>query len=162
MTRATIPTPAAMDALGARFAAGLRALPPGAGCVVHLHGELGAGKTTLVRGVLHALGHAGRVKSPTYTLLESYPVGATTRELHHLDLYRLESPDEVEGLALRDLPAEDWLLIEWPEKGAGALPAADVAVWLEHAGEGRVVAFEALSPVGREVVDKSGVALTAN
>jgi tRNA threonylcarbamoyladenosine biosynthesis protein TsaE len=162
MSRHQVPTPDAMDALGAKLAAGLAALdadpandaPPG--CVVYLHGELGAGKTTLVRGVLHALGYDGRVKSPTYTLIESYPVPQADRELHHLDLYRLVTPDEVTGLALRDLPVEDWLLIEWPEKGTGALPPADLVAYLEHAGSGRVVSFDALTPVGRVVVDKAG------
>jgi len=158
-----VASPEAMAAVGARLAAGLLALTrertrtQPIGCVVYLHGELGAGKTTLVRGVLRALGHDGRVKSPTYTLIESYPVPQAEHELHHLDLYRLEKPEEVVGLALRDLPPEDWLLIEWPEKGTGALPPADVVAYLEHAGTGRVVSFEALTAVGRVVVDKAGL-----
>ena len=160
--RHLVATPEAMDALGARLARGLLALvdredATATGCVVYLHGELGAGKTTLVRGVLHALGHDGRVKSPTYTLIESYPVPQASHELHHLDLYRLASPDEVVGLALRDLPPEDWLLIEWPEKGTGALPPADVVAYLEHAGTGRGVSFDALTPVGQAVVDNAGL-----
>lgn len=155
MTRHVILTPDAMAALGATLAEGLSDLAADAtGCVVYLHGELGAGKTTLVRGVLHALGHDGRVKSPTYTLLESYPVPKTECELHHLDLYRLVTADEVVGLGLRDLPVSDWLMIEWPEKGAGYLPPADVVAYLEHAGSGRVVAFDALTPVGRRILDE--------
>jgi len=172
MNRRTVPTPEAMDALGAQLAQGLRALAAsaraaeesfspngeaGGGCVVYLHGDLGAGKTTLVRGALHALGHDGRVKSPTYTLTESYPVPEAARELHHLDLYRLTSPEEVNGLALRDLPSTDWVLIEWPEKGGEALLPADLVAYLEHAGTGRVVSFDPLTPAGRVVVEAGGL-----
>ena len=156
MIRLVIETPEAMAALGAQLAGGL---PDDAGCVVYQRGELGAGKTTLARGVLRALGHAGRVKSPTYTLIESYPIardgagdGGGERQLHHLDLYRLASPEEVAGLALRDLDPLDWLLIEWPENGGDALPPADLVVYLEHAGSGRAVGLDPLSPVGQRLV----------
>jgi tRNA threonylcarbamoyladenosine biosynthesis protein TsaE len=97
--------------------------------VIYLTGDLGAGKTTLTRGFLHAIGIAGTVRSPTYTLVESYKVGATTYV--HLDLYRLNEPSELENLGLRDwaTPAHVWL-IEWPERGGARLPPADLVVRL--------------------------------
>ena len=126
-----LPDETATEAFGARLAALLCA-----GDVVHLAGELGAGKTTLVRGVLRALGHAGAVKSPTYTLVESYQLGALT--VHHFDLYRLRDPLELEDLGVRDYQdGAAVLLIEWPERGAGAVPAADLVLELALAGRGR-------------------------
>lgn len=127
-----------MLALGRRLGEAARKAP--AGLTVWLEGGLGAGKTTLTRGWLAGMGHAGRVKSPTYTLLEPYvlPNGA---ELAHLDLYRLADPEELEFLGLRELAgSRQWLLIEWPEKGAGHLPAPDVAVHITFtADNGREV-----------------------
>ena len=121
----------ATEALGARLARALQA-----GDVVHLRGELGAGKTTLVRGLLRALGHAGAVKSPTYTLVESYEAPAW--RLHHFDLYRLRDPIELEDLGIRDyLDGVAMLLIEWPERGAGAVPAPDIVLELSIEAGGR-------------------------
>lgn len=145
----TVPDADAMQALGASLA---RALPSSKTAVLHLSGDLGAGKTTLVRGFLSALGHVGRVKSPTYTLVETYELDHLTA--HHLDLYRLKTPEEAEGLGLRDL--EGIVLIEWPEKGAGHLPAADLVVRLSHLGESRTAALEAMTPRGQQLVDKIG------
>jgi tRNA threonylcarbamoyladenosine biosynthesis protein TsaE len=135
-------SPEATVALGAALAA---ALP--ARAVVYLHGDLGAGKTTLVRGLLRAAGHAGAVRSPTYTLLESYaPAGG---HYHHFDLYRLGDPEELEYLGLRDLLAEDGvLLFEWPQRGEGWLPAADLHLHLAYEGERRQARLEAASPAG--------------
>lgn len=133
---------AATEALGARLAT---ALAPG--CVLYLRGELGAGKTTLARGLLHALGHRGIVKSPTYTLVEPYQVADW--RLFHWDLYRLADPEELEFLGLRDqLDGEAVLLIEWPERGQGELPAADLEIMLAYAGEGRACRLAALSAAG--------------
>jgi tRNA threonylcarbamoyladenosine biosynthesis protein TsaE len=143
----TVPDAEAMQALGASLA---RALPARTTAVLHLSGDLGAGKTTLVRGFLAALGNTGRVKSPTYTLIETYELDHRTA--HHLDLYRLKTPEEAEGLGLRDL--EGIVLIEWPEKGAGHLPAADVVVRLSHLGEGRSAAIEAMTDLGRQLAAK--------
>ena len=132
----------AQERLGACIA---RHCPPGA--VLHLDGDLGAGKTTLVRGFIQGLGHAGRVKSPTYTLIEPYEVAG--RRLQHLDLYRLADPEELEYLGLRDsLDGETIFLIEWPEKGGGLLPPADLRIVIDHLEEGRRVTLEPLSPLG--------------
>jgi tRNA threonylcarbamoyladenosine biosynthesis protein TsaE len=95
--------------------------------VLYLSGELGAGKTTFVRGFLRAHGIAESVRSPTYTLLELYPVDAVT--LLHIDLYRLRAPGELESLGLRDWARPGYLwLIEWPERGRGHLPPADLTL----------------------------------
>ncbi|HEX6929822.1 MAG TPA: tRNA (adenosine(37)-N6)-threonylcarbamoyltransferase complex ATPase subunit type 1 TsaE [Gammaproteobacteria bacterium] len=127
---------AATLALGRRL--GHAAVAPG--LVVYLEGDLGAGKSTLARGWLAGMGHGGRVKSPTYTLLEPYSLPGG-RELAHLDLYRLSDPEELEFLGLRELSDPGhWLLIEWPEKGAGHLPAADLEIRFGFpAGGGRQV-----------------------
>lgn len=115
-----------MLALGRRLGSAARAA--GAGLAIYLEGSLGAGKTTLARGWLAGMGHPGRVKSPTYTLLEPYALPAGP-DLAHLDLYRLADPEELEFLGLRELAGSgQWLLIEWPEKGTGHLPPADAVV----------------------------------
>lgn len=126
-----LPDEAATLALARRIAPTLR---PGG--VVYLRGELGAGKTTLARALLRALGVGERVKSPTYSLLERYAFDG--RQAFHLDLYRIAAPGELEWLGLDELrdPAA-LVLIEWPERGAGALPPPDLDIVLEHAGSGR-------------------------
>lgn len=118
----------AMEALGGRLA---RLLEQGG--TIHLHGDLGAGKTTLVRGLLRALGHAGTVRSPTYTLVESYVPGGL--RVHHLDLYRLIDPEQLEDIGMRELLEPGAIcLIEWPEKGAGYLPDPDLELRIVIAG----------------------------
>lgn len=103
--------------------------------LITLDGPLGAGKTTLVRGVLRGQGYSDRVVSPTYTLMEVYPING--RELVHLDLYRIADPDELEFLGLRERLGESVVLLEWPERGRGWLPDPDLEVKLSLAGEGR-------------------------
>jgi len=115
--------------LGARLA---RHLPQRA--VVHLHGDLGAGKSTLARALLRALGVTGTIRSPTYTLVEQYPLAAGGTALH-LDLYRIGDPGELEFLGL-DGEIRLWL-VEWPERGQGALPQADLDIELAVEGAGR-------------------------
>ncbi len=137
-----------MVALGTRLAT---TAPPRA--IVHLEGELGAGKTTLVRGLIRALGHEGAVKSPTYTLVEGYEIGG--RRIYHLDLYRLADAEELEFLGLRDWLAEEaLLLVEWPSRGEGVLPEADLRISIEYAGQGRRVAVEAGSAVGEAWLER--------
>ena len=120
-------------ALGAAIAAAIGDRPGG---VIYLHGPLGAGKTTVARGLLRALGVRGAIRSPTYTLLEPYELPG--RLLVHLDLYRLADERELEPLGLRDYPPERcWWLVEWPERAAARLPAADLSVVLSHEGDGR-------------------------
>lgn len=133
-------TEAAGSALG-------KALKPG-DRVIYLQGDLGAGKTTLARGLLKALGHSGRVPSPTYTLVEPYELGAYS--LRHLDLYRLRDPEELAYLGIRDMAGI--LLIEWPEKGAGYLPPADLVCRLAVAEGGRRLEWEALTPAGQALL----------
>lgn len=130
-------TPEALEDLGARFAPHL---PPGV--VVHLHGALGAGKTTLVRGILHGLGYRGNVKSPTYTLVEPYSING--KVVYHFDLYRLKDPEELEFLGIRDyLEGQGICLIEWAGRGECVLPLPDVDIHIERETEGRVVRFTA-------------------
>ena len=129
---------AAMLELGQKIA---KALADTNGCMIHLHGELGAGKTTLVRSILQTLGVTGRVKSPTYTLVEPYELGDKTA--YHLDLYRLADPEELEFLGIRDYMVPNAILfVEWPERGEGVLPPADVHIRIDYEGAGRKVLIE--------------------
>lgn len=115
------------------------------GTIIHLRGPLGAGKTTLVRGMLQALGHKGRVKSPTYSLVESYELGEKT--VHHFDLYRLGDAEEIEWMGLRDYLTESALaLIEWPERGEGFLPPPDLDIQLDYGSSGRIVQLRSEQP----------------
>jgi tRNA threonylcarbamoyladenosine biosynthesis protein TsaE len=120
-----------MRSLGEALGKALASVRDGA-LVIAIEGELGTGKTTLVGGVLHAFGVAATARSPTYTLIEPYD--AAGRQIYHLDLYRLVDPHEVEGLGIRDLlhPAAV-LLIEWPSRGAGMLPPADLDISIQYA-----------------------------
>jgi tRNA threonylcarbamoyladenosine biosynthesis protein TsaE len=128
----TLPTAAATRELGMRLGKALVSLP-GVPQVVALNGDLGAGKTTFVSGVLAGFGLAGPARSPTYTLIEPYEAGPRT--LYHLDLYRLSGPEDLEALGLRDLYVDDsTLLIEWAERGAGALPPVDLTLAFGYSG----------------------------
>jgi tRNA threonylcarbamoyladenosine biosynthesis protein TsaE len=135
--------PDATEALGHALAA-TQVMP----AVVYLHGDLGAGKSTLARAWLRALGVTGTIRSPTYTLVERYPLQGGGEALH-LDLYRIGGAGELEFLALDDAAGALWL-VEWPERGGGALPAADLQIDLAVAGAGRTAGLSSLTPDGRE------------
>jgi len=123
------------------------------GAVLYLQGELGAGKTTCVRSLLRALGVTGLVRSPTYTLVETYPLATLT--CVHVDLYRLQSLTEVDELGLRDLVGPGSLImVEWPERGAAAVPPADLELNLRYVGEARQAALNAKTLLGAEWLEK--------
>jgi tRNA threonylcarbamoyladenosine biosynthesis protein TsaE len=138
-----LPIASATDALGRALA---HLLP--ADFVVHLRGDLGAGKSSLARALLRALGVTTSIKSPTYSLVERYDL-AGGREAVHLDLYRIGDPGELEYLGLDDLAGRDVLwLVEWPEKGGSALPPPDLEVRLDPAPKGRLATLRPLGPRG--------------
>ncbi|WP_394004616.1 tRNA (adenosine(37)-N6)-threonylcarbamoyltransferase complex ATPase subunit type 1 TsaE [Luteimonas sp. WGS1318] len=138
------------EAATVAFAKALAATAP-TSAVVHLAGDLGAGKSTLARGWLRALGVTGTVRSPTYTLVERYPVPGG--EALHLDLYRIGDVGELEFLGLDDVAAALWL-IEWPDRGASALPPADLRIVLAQAGSGRRLVIEPASAAGQTWLDR--------
>lgn len=141
-----LPDTDATEALGQALA---RTRP--AVAVVHLRGELGAGKSTLARALLRALGVAGAIRSPTYTLVERYPVEGG--EAWHLDLYRIGDAGELEFLGLDEGAAVLWL-VEWPERGGAALPRADLQVDLSVEGNGRAARLVAASPQGQQWLER--------
>ena len=123
------------------------------GMVIYLRGDLGAGKTTLVRGMLNALGYDGRVKSPTYTLVEPYHVAGL--DLRHFDLYRLRDEEEWEAAGFRDeLDGRNIFFIEWPEKARGLVPQADVEVTLKILPHGRKVEIHAHTETGKQCLEQ--------
>ena len=167
----------AMAGLGAQLAV----LVP-AGTIIYLDGDLGAGKTTLVRGFLRALGHQGAVKSPTFTIVEPYyldynklynyneleeelkldasldikeELKKSGLKVYHFDLYRLEDPEELEYLGIRDyLDGQAIALIEWPDKGVGVLPRADLIIKITHQNQGRGIELVSQSIIGAAIVSK--------
>ncbi len=143
----TADTPGAMEAIGAVLAGRLRGVS-----LVTVSGPLGAGKTTLVRGLLRALGHTGAVKSPTFTLVESYPLDGG--ELHHFDLYRLHNPAELELIGWRDyLGAANVCLVEWPERAESLLPEPDIAIIIDIQNGQRRVRMTALHANAEALLD---------
>lgn len=145
-----LPDEAATAALATRLASALDG-----GLVVYLHGDLGAGKTSFARALLGAAGVGERIKSPTYSLVESYR--AASGPAWHLDLYRIADPGELEWLGLDALSDPSALvLVEWPERGAGALPQADLMIHLGYAGLGRHARMEPRSERGSRVLARLG------
>lgn len=143
----TAGTPEQMEAIGAALARGLRQAS-----LVTVSGPLGAGKTTLVRGLLRALGHTGAVKSPTFTLVESYPFNGG--ELHHFDLYRLQDPAELELIGWRDyLGGGNVCLVEWPERAGALLPEADIAIIIDIQDGQRLVRMMARHDNAQALLD---------
>jgi tRNA threonylcarbamoyladenosine biosynthesis protein TsaE len=149
---AFLPDESATRALGAALA---QAVAPG--LVIYLHGDLGAGKTALTRALLQAAGHAGPVKSPTYTLSEPYRIalGGQPVNLIHYDLYRMSSPEEFLDAGFReDFDGRNICIVEWPEKGEPVLPPPDVRILLEVSGLGRKVELQALSDLGQLCLER--------
>lgn len=144
----SLPDEAATLALGAALA---RVLQPGV--VIFLLGDLGAGKTTCSRGLLAGLGHVGKVKSPTYTLVESYPLPDFT--VHHFDLYRFADPEEWDDAGFRDYFGPDSVcLVEWPDKAADLLPPADLTLELEVSSQGRNYRLTASTETGQSCLTR--------
>ena len=141
-----LPDTDATEALGQALARTRPAI-----AVVHLRGDLGAGKSTLARALLRALGVAGAIRSPTYTLVERYPVEGGVA--WNLDLYRIGDAGELEFLGLDEGAAVLWL-VEWPERGGAALPRADLQVDLSVEGNGRAARLVAASPQGQQWLER--------
>lgn len=143
---------AGTTAIGAALA---RALAPG--LAIHLHGDLGAGKTTLTRAMLHAAGYTGHVRSPTYTLVEPYAVMIDGQQVEvlHFDLYRLASAEEFLDAGFREhFGGQAICIVEWPEKAAPVLPSPDIEVLLSISGRGRDIELQALSDQGYQCLDR--------
>lgn len=139
---------AATEQFGAQLA---QALAPG--LAIYLSGNLGAGKTALVRAVLRGLGYQGKVKSPTFTLVELYAISRLT--IYHFDLYRFRDPDEWLEAGFRDYFGPDTIcLVEWPEKAEGMLPPADLRITLQIQDFGRSVEIEAGTEAGTQCLTR--------
>ncbi len=122
------------------------------GCLVYLRGTLGVGKTTFVRGCLRAAGYQGKVKSPTFTLVEEYALQG--RSVYHFDLYRLSDPEELEWMGMRDYLRPDALcFIEWPERGEGVLPDPDVEIHIAIEGFSRNLSILPFSTIGCKILE---------
>jgi len=137
----SLPDEAAVAGLATRFA------PIMSAGFIHLHGDLGAGKTTFARALLRAMGVGERIKSPTYSLIESYRLPQLA--IHHLDLYRIADPGELEWLGLEELSQDPSLmLVEWPERGGASLPSPDLLLHFAYAGSGRSLQAQARTSTG--------------
>ncbi|MFH1044422.1 MAG: tRNA (adenosine(37)-N6)-threonylcarbamoyltransferase complex ATPase subunit type 1 TsaE [Pseudomonadota bacterium] len=143
-----LPDEAATHALGARLAPAIRP-----GMLLYLHGDLGSGKTTLARGLLRGLGYQGRVKSPTYSLVELYTVSRLN--LYHFDFYRFRDPKEWRDAGFNECFNDASVcLVEWPEKAGGLLPVADLDLAFEFAAEGRDLEIHAGTESGKACLNQ--------
>ena len=148
-----IPDEGTMLRFGKKLAEVLVKQPKDNAIVLYFNGDLGAGKTTLSRGMIQGLGHSGNVKSPTYTLVEEYKIGG--KIIYHFDLYRLADPEELEFMGIRDYFAENTIcLIEWAKKGAGLLASADLLVNIAYAENARNIELLAESETGRQIIQQ--------
>lgn len=137
-----------MEALGGRLARVCST-----SMVIYLGGDLGTGKTTLVRGFLRGLGYKGAVKSPTYTIVEPYEVGGHT--IYHFDLYRLTDPEELDYLGARDyFDTQGICLVEWPERARGFMHSPDLTIEFTYSCDGRKVNFMALTDAGKSLIQQ--------
>lgn len=144
----SLPTEEATLMFGAQLARAIKN-----GMIIFLYGPLGAGKTTLTRGILRGLGYDDKVKSPTYTLVETYFVNQ--HKLSHFDLYRLQDPDELEQIGIREYLSSDSIcLIEWPEKGFPLLPNPDLACYIIFKDKGREIHLKANTKSGEKSLQK--------
>lgn len=149
-----IPDALAMEHVGGQFATYCPCQS-----ILYLSGELGVGKTTFVRGFLNALGYRGIVKSPTYTLLEPYPLDTCT--IYHIDLYRVVNPDELEYLGLRDYLTTNTIgLIEWPQQGGDLTPVADLEIYLHYHQQGRCMTLHPCNERAQRMLDQVKKRLT--
>lgn len=123
------------------------------GAVIYLHGDLGAGKTTFTRGIVQGFGHTGKVKSPTYTLVEPYELERAN--VYHFDLYRLGDPEELEYMGIRDyFSAQAICVVEWPEKGGEFIPVPDLNITLSYVGDERNIVINSASVRGSVIIEK--------
>ncbi|MGO2332368.1 MAG: tRNA (adenosine(37)-N6)-threonylcarbamoyltransferase complex ATPase subunit type 1 TsaE [Pseudoalteromonas nigrifaciens] len=123
------------------------------GAVIYLHGDLGAGKTTFTRGIVQGFGHTGKVKSPTYALVEPYELERAN--VYHFDLYRLGDPEELEYMGIRDyFSAQAICVVEWPEKGGEFIPVPDLNITLSYVGDERNIVINSASERGSVIIEK--------
>ena len=148
-----IPHENAMCAFGKQPINAICRLPSQQNVTLYLNGDLGAGKTTLSRGMIQGLGYLGNVKSPTYTLVEEYAIGE--KIIYHFDLYRLADPEELEFMGIRDYFADNTIcLIEWAEKGADLLSPPDLLVNIGYAENARNIELVAQSTMGQQIIQQ--------
>lgn len=142
-----------MCAFGKQLINAICRLPSQQNVTLYLNGDLGAGKTTLSRGMIQGLGYSGNVKSPTYTLVEEYAIGE--KIIYHFDLYRLADPEELEFMGIRDYFADNTIcLIEWAEKGADLLSSPDLLVNIGYAENARNIELVAQSTMGQQIIQQ--------
>lgn len=148
-----IPDEVTMCRFGAKLIQIMSQIDAPKGIVIYLNGALGAGKTTLSRGIIQGLGYKGKVKSPTYTLVEEYHL--MDRAIYHFDLYRLSDPEELEFMGIRDyFNAKSICLIEWSEKGQGMLALPDLIINIDYADEARNLMLRAETPQGKIIIQQ--------